>query len=64
MGDLIQRKFDIKKDVATQTLLEDMLGDKVNSLDKHFGADFQAKLKQYNELQSEIAELNNVINNL
>ena len=64
MHKLIQSKFDMKKDVATQTLLENMLGDTVNHLDKHFGKDFQAKLKQYNELQSEIAELNNVINNL
>ena len=41
-----------------------MLGDKVNKVDNEFGVEFQAKLKWYNQLQSEIAELNNEINNL
>jgi hypothetical protein len=62
--ELITRKFDIKKDFATHTLLEAMLGDKVNKVDNEFGAEFQGKLKWYNQLQSEIAELNNTINNL
>jgi len=62
--ELIIRKFDIKKDFATHTLLEAMLGDKVNKVDNEFGVEFQAKLKWYNQLQSEIAELNNEINNL
>jgi hypothetical protein len=62
--ELIIRKFDIKKDFATHTLLEAMLGDKVNKVDEQFGSEFQAKLKHYNQLQSEIAELNNTINNL
>ena len=62
--ELIIRKFDIKKDFATHTLLEAMLGDKVNKVDNEYGAEFQAQLKHYNQLQSEIAELNNTINNL
>jgi hypothetical protein len=62
--ELIIRKFDIKKEFATHTLLEAMLGDKVNMVDERFGAEFQAQLKWYNQLQSEIAELNNEINNL
>jgi len=62
--ELIIRNFDIKKDIATLTLLEKMLGDKVNMVDEHFGSEFQAQLKHYNQLQSEIAELNNEINNL
>jgi len=64
MGEFITEKFQTKKDVATQTLLEDMLGDKVNEVDNRFGKDFQAQLKWYNQLQSEIEELNNEINNL
>jgi hypothetical protein len=62
--ELIIRNFDIKKDIATLTLLEKMLGDKVNQVDERFGKDFQTQLKWYNQLQSEIAELNNEINNL
>jgi hypothetical protein len=62
--ELIIRKFDIKKDFATHSLLEAMLGDKVNRVDNEYGAEFQAQLKHYNQLQSEIAELNNTINNL
>jgi hypothetical protein len=62
--ELIIRKFDIKKEFATHTLLEAMLGDKVNRVDNEYGAEFQAQLKHYNQLQSEIAELNNTINNL
>ena len=62
--ELIIRNFDIKKDIATLTLLEKMLGDKVNKVDEQYGAEFQAQLKHYNQLQSEIAELNNTINNL
>jgi hypothetical protein len=62
--ELIIRKFDIKKEFATQTLLEAMLGDKVNRVDNEYGVEFQAQLKHYNQLQSEIAELNNEINNL
>jgi hypothetical protein len=62
--ELIIRKFDIKKDFATHSLLEVMLGDKVNRVDNEYGAEFQAQLKHYNQLQSEIAELNNTINNL
>jgi hypothetical protein len=62
--ELIIRKFDIKKDFATHTLLEAMLGDKVNKVDNEYGVEFQAQLKHYNQLQSEIAELNNTINNL
>lgn len=63
MAEFIIDKFDIKKDYATHTLLEKMLGDKVNQIDKHYGAKFQSELKAYNQLQSEIAELNNEINN-
>ncbi len=62
--DLIIRNFDIKKDIATLTLLEMMLRDKVNMVDERFGKDFQIQLKHYNQLQSEIEELNNTINNL
>lgn len=62
--ELIIRKFDIKKDFATHSLLEAMLGDKVNKVDNEYGAEFQAQLKHYNQLQTEIAELNNTINNL
>lgn len=64
MCELITQKFDIRKEVATHTLLEMVLGNKVNQRDEQFGEDFLSKLKYYNELQSEIAELNNEINNL
>lgn len=57
MGELIQRRFDIKKDNAASILFQNMLGDKVKQLDTHYGKDFQAKLEAYNQLQSEIAEL-------
>ena len=64
MCELITQKFDIRKDVATLTLLEMVLGIKVNQRDNQYGEDFLSKLNHYNQLQSEIAELNNEINNL
>jgi hypothetical protein len=64
MREFVTEKFQTNKDVATQILLEDMLNFKVKDLEKRFGKDFENQLKWYNELQSEIAELNNEINNL
>jgi len=65
MCEFITEKFEnIKKANATQILLGDMLSDKMDSIDKNYGKDFQAKLNSYNELQSEIAQLNNELNNL
>jgi hypothetical protein len=64
MERIITDKFTTAKDVATLTLLEMMLRDKVNMVDERFGSEFQSQLKHYNQLQSEIAELNNTINNL
>jgi hypothetical protein len=61
---LITKQFETGKDVATHTLLEAMLGDKVNMVDERFGEKFKTELKHYNQLQSEIEELNNTINNL
>jgi hypothetical protein len=62
--EIITKQFETAKDVATLTLLEMMLRDKVNMVDERFGEKFQTQLKHYNQLQSEIAELNNEINNL
>jgi hypothetical protein len=65
LKEFITEKFEnIKKADATQILLEDMLNYKVKDLENRFGKDFENQLKWYNELQSEIAELNNEINNL
>jgi hypothetical protein len=65
MCKFITEKFEnIKKANATQILLGDMLSDKMDSIDKHYGKDFQAKLNSYNELQSEIAQLQIEIDNL
>jgi hypothetical protein len=63
MEGIITDKFNVNKNVATHTLLEMMLRDKVNVVDERFGEKFQTQLKHYNQLQSEIAELNNEINN-
>jgi hypothetical protein len=57
MGEMIQRRFDIKKDNAASILFQNMLGDKVKQLDTHYGKSFQAQLEAYNQLQSEILEL-------
>lgn len=64
MHDLIQRKFDVKKADATYNLIENMVTDKQNQIDEHYGAEFQSQLKHYNQLQNEIEELNNTLNNL
>lgn len=64
MEGIIIDKLSTKKDVAEKTLLECMLADKGNEVDRRFGSDFQTELEWYNQLQSEIEELNNTINDL
>jgi len=64
MERIIIDKLSTKKDVAEQTLLELVLGDKVNELNEKFGTEFQTQLKWFRELQKEILDLNNTINDL
>jgi hypothetical protein len=64
MERIITDKFNTDKVVATQTLLEMMLRDKVNEVDEKYGVEFQSQLKWFRQLQSEILDLNNTINDL
>jgi hypothetical protein len=59
---IITDRFEVKKDVATRMLVGKMLSDKVNRRDEEFDSEFLGKMKYYNQLENEIAELNNLLN--